>query len=97
MLPKNTWLREGLADLLDEVLSAERLSLHGYFNRDYISALISNFLKGDDALTFKIWTLIVFQLWYEDYLNVNSSTDISLFAARKLNVIRDSNAQSTVA
>jgi asparagine synthase (glutamine-hydrolysing) len=68
VLPKNTWLRQGLAGLIDNVLSPERLALHGYFDYEYISRLVSDFLKGDDALTFRIWTLIVFQLWYEDYL-----------------------------
>lgn len=69
VLPKNTWLRQGMSGLLNDVLSPGRLSLHGYFNHDYISSLVGDFLKGDDALTFKIWTLIVFQLWYEDYLS----------------------------
>ena len=66
VLPKNTWLREGLSGLIDGVLSRERLSLHGFFNRDYIDTLVNNFNRGDDSLTFRVWTLIVFQLWYED-------------------------------
>jgi asparagine synthase (glutamine-hydrolysing) len=69
VLPKNTWLREGLRNLLHEVLSPERLNVHGYFRHEYISSLIDRFLKGDDALTFKLWTLIVFQIWYEDHLS----------------------------
>ena len=69
VLPKNTWLREGMSGLLNEVLGPERLSLHGYFNSDYVASLIVAFMKGDDALTFKIWTLLVFQLWYEDHLS----------------------------
>jgi asparagine synthase (glutamine-hydrolysing) len=68
VLPKNTWLREGMSGMLDDVFSPERLSLHGYFNRETITSLIASFMKGNDALTFKIWTLMVFQLWYEDYL-----------------------------
>jgi asparagine synthase (glutamine-hydrolysing) len=69
VLPKNTWLREGMSGLLDDVLSPERLSIHGYFNYEYIASLIGSFRKGDDALTFKIWTLLVFQLWYEEHLS----------------------------
>jgi asparagine synthase (glutamine-hydrolysing) len=68
VLPKNTWLRQGLTGLIDNVLSPERLALHGYFDYEYISKLVANFMKGDDALTFRVWSLIVFQLWYEDYL-----------------------------
>ena len=68
VLPKNTWLRAGLRNLLSEALSPERLQLHGYFRHEYVAALIERFLKGDDALTFKLWTLIVFQMWYEDHV-----------------------------
>jgi asparagine synthase (glutamine-hydrolysing) len=68
VLPKNTWLREGMSGLLTDVLSPERLSLHGYFRFERISSLIADFMKGDDTLTFKIWTLLVFQIWYENYL-----------------------------
>jgi asparagine synthase (glutamine-hydrolysing) len=73
VLPKNTWLREGMSHLLADVLSPERLSLHGLFRHEYIAQLIARFLKGDDALTFKIWSLLVFQLWYEDHLGIDSS------------------------
>jgi asparagine synthase (glutamine-hydrolysing) len=84
VLPKNTWLREGLSGLIDDVLSAERLSLHGYFNRDYITSLVSNFMKGDDALTFRIWTLIVFQLWYEQHLGSGENANASFVDSREL-------------
>src|SRR4030095_10914243 len=31
VLPKNTWLRAGLSGLIGDVLSADRLALHGFF------------------------------------------------------------------
>jgi asparagine synthase (glutamine-hydrolysing) len=68
VLPKNTWLRKGMAITLRNVLSKERLAIHGYFNREYIDFLIQRFFDGDETLTFKIWTLIIFQIWYENYL-----------------------------
>ena len=68
VLPKNTWLREGMAITLQSVLSKERLAIHGYFSQKYIDSLIARFFGGDDTLTFKIWTLIIFQIWYENYL-----------------------------
>ncbi len=72
VLPKNTWLKSGLLPLLKDVLSAERLAIHGYFNGEYVDSLIQRFLNGDDALTFKIWTLMVFQIWYENYIKENA-------------------------
>lgn len=67
VLPKNTWLRAGLSGLLEDVLAPDRLALHGFFNFNYITSLKRSFLAGDDSLTFKLWTLIVFQLWFEEY------------------------------
>ncbi|MGZ8848015.1 MAG: asparagine synthase (glutamine-hydrolyzing) [Pyrinomonadaceae bacterium] len=89
VLPKNTWLRAGLSGLIDEVLAPDRLSLHGFFNRDYVSALVSNFMKGDDPLTFRVWTLIIFQLWYEDYLSLADAADTSYIDSREFAVLRD--------
>lgn len=68
VLPKNTWLRGGMAEMVRDVLSAERLSFHGFFNQDYVDALVTKFLSGNDTLTFKVWTLIIFQIWYENHL-----------------------------
>lgn len=71
VLPKNTWLRQGLAPLMQSVLSPERLQAHGYFDPVEVGRLVKRFQAGDDTLTFRVWTLMVFQLWYE---NVFEST-----------------------
>lgn len=68
VLPKNTWLRQGMLPVLKETLSGERTALHGYFNQNYIDGLVKRFVSGDDSLTFRIWTLVIFQVWYEDYI-----------------------------
>lgn len=73
VLPKNTWLRQGMSGMLNDIFSPERLSLHGYFKRERIMSIIDAFRRGDDSLTFKIWTLLVFQLWYEDHLAESQS------------------------
>jgi asparagine synthase (glutamine-hydrolysing) len=65
VLPKNTWLRNGMRPMMERDLSAERLSGQGLFNGDYITSLINRFLQGDDSLTFKLWTLMIFQVWFE--------------------------------
>jgi len=67
VLPKNTWLRAGMSGLPRDILSPERLAIHGYFEPNQVSSLIEGFRSGNDSLTFKLWTLIVFQLWYEQH------------------------------
>lgn len=68
VLPKNTWLRAGMSSLPRDILSPERLAIHGYFEPAQVDSLINDFLSGDDSLTFRLWTLIVFQIWYEQNL-----------------------------
>jgi asparagine synthase (glutamine-hydrolysing) len=67
VLPANTWLRAALAPFVDDVLSDERLASHGLYDPEYVRALRARFGAGDDALTFKVWTLVVFQLWFEEH------------------------------
>ena len=65
VLPKNTWLKTQALAKLVALLSPDRLAVHGLFDQRYVDNLLSSFMAGDDRLTFKVWTLIVFQLWYE--------------------------------
>lgn len=67
VLPANTWLRSALAPFVNVVLADERLAGHGLYDLDYVRTLRARFAAGDDALTFKVWTLVVFQLWYEGH------------------------------
>jgi asparagine synthase (glutamine-hydrolysing) len=65
VLPATTWLRNALGPMLDDVLADERLAVHGLYDAGYVRSLRSRFAAGDESLTFRIWTLVVFQLWYE--------------------------------
>lgn len=66
VLPANTWLRAALAPLLDRILADERLAVHGLYNPAAVRALRARFAAGDDAVTFKVWTLMAFQIWFEE-------------------------------
>jgi len=77
VLPKNTWFRTEPASLPNEVLSPQRLNLHGYFEIRFVKNLLERFMAGDDSLTFKVWTLMVFQWWYENWLEDKKSSRVS--------------------
>lgn len=63
VLPKNSWLRSEARHLIDEELSKDMIIGQGLFCWEYIEHLIKQFKNGDDAVTFKLWSLVVFQLW----------------------------------
>jgi asparagine synthase (glutamine-hydrolysing) len=75
VLPANTWLRAALAPLVDDVLADGRLAVHGLYTPAAVRALRERFAAGDDALTFKLWTLVVFQLWLEEHVGLSGSID----------------------
>jgi len=64
ILPKDQWLMKNKSFIL-KILSKENLGYHGFFNQDYVITLVEEFLKGKGYFVHKIWTLIMFQLWFE--------------------------------
>ena len=43
------------------------LKKHGFFDKQVIEENKRKYFNGDDSVNFKIWALIVFQGWYENY------------------------------
>jgi len=67
-LPINQWLKNDLSFLLDKYLNEKFLEDQGIFNSSYISDLKVSFLGGNESVFNKVWTLLVFQLWYEKWI-----------------------------
>jgi len=67
VLPVFDWLSGTLQDYLQEVLAADRISRHGLWNQEEVSRLLKRFLAGDKTKVAKIWNLMMFQIWWEQY------------------------------
>lgn len=67
-VPIARWLREDLRELLDDVLSRDRLCRQGYFDPSVVERLKWEHVerKRDNSST--LWSLLMFQLWAESYL-----------------------------
>ena len=66
--PMAKWLQTDLKDFVSTTLSASRLRNHGIFNHTSIQKIIyehNNRIEINDKL---IWSLLMFQLWYEKYI-----------------------------
>jgi asparagine synthase (glutamine-hydrolysing) len=68
ILPINQWLLESMEPYVRSLLSHQRLGRHGLFKPDYVQELVENFYRGGAQLANKLWALIVFQIWYESYM-----------------------------
>jgi len=63
VLPIDAWLSTDLRPLVLEVTSDAWLR-HGYFDPSVARRYVTEHLSGHANHTYKIWTIVMFQLWY---------------------------------
>ncbi len=68
-IPIAEWLKGRLNPLMHDMLSPERLSKQGLFNVEYVQKLINEHEKGAASHHKELWTLLVFQLWYSNFMS----------------------------
>jgi asparagine synthase (glutamine-hydrolysing) len=71
LMPVTEWLLNDLEDYVRATLSAERLSRHGIFNQSKVQELVDRLYStgGHYTEVNKVFSLIVFQEWYDLYMN----------------------------
>lgn len=67
-LPMETWLKNELKDLVREHLSPLAVQSHGLFNAAEVQRLVNAFYAGRTELHLKIWYLLMFQMWYNQWM-----------------------------
>jgi asparagine synthase (glutamine-hydrolysing) len=67
-MPVSKWLRGDLRELAGDLLSEDRLRRDGLFEPAYVQQLLANHLAGRQDNRKPLWTLLVFQLWYDRYI-----------------------------
>lgn len=67
-IPIAEWLKGRLNPLMHDLLDAKRLREQGLFDREYVGKLIVEHEKGVASHHKQLWTLLVFQLWYDNFL-----------------------------
>lgn len=66
--PVSKWLLGSLSNLIDvHLLNKNKLARQGIFSLSFIENLVADFRKGNQYLGKKVWSLIVFQLWYDKH------------------------------
>ncbi|MFV0388118.1 MAG: asparagine synthase (glutamine-hydrolyzing) [Pyrinomonadaceae bacterium] len=69
-IPVAKWLNGALNPLVHELLSPQRLKSQELFDPVYVSKLVSDHENGIANNYKQIWTLLVFELWYENFLKI---------------------------
>ncbi|MEM7344612.1 MAG: asparagine synthase (glutamine-hydrolyzing) [Chloroflexota bacterium] len=67
-MPVAYWLTGDLRDLMLDMLSEARLKRQGLFNYPYVKTLLDSHLSKQRDHRKELWTLLIFQLWHEKYI-----------------------------
>jgi asparagine synthase (glutamine-hydrolysing) len=68
-MPVAKWLTGPLRPLAEEMLSESRLKKQGFFEPAYVRTLLDEHQAGRSDNRKLLWTLLVFQLWYQRWAN----------------------------
>jgi asparagine synthase (glutamine-hydrolysing) len=69
-LPYGKWLEGPLSPLVDEYLSTGYLANQNIFDVQNVHSIIKQFAAGKrGATTYQLWSLVIFQIWYQMYFN----------------------------
>jgi asparagine synthase (glutamine-hydrolysing) len=67
-IPIAGWLKGSLNSLMHDLLAPERLKDQGLFDSGQVQKLIKEHEQGIASNHKQLWTLLVFQLWYDNFL-----------------------------
>ncbi len=66
-VPIAKWVKGPLKELFEELLSSDRISREGFFNPEYVTALLQDHLVNRKDNRKHLWTLLVWELWVNRY------------------------------
>ena len=67
-IPVKEWLKDELYEWMNDTLSQNNLSKHHFFNYDIVKSMIEDHKNNKYDHHLKLWTLLMFQEWYEKYI-----------------------------
>jgi len=69
--PMTQWLKSDLKNYVAEALSERNLKNHGLLNHETIRNILKEHFSGQEIHDTLIWSLLVFQRWFELYIEGN--------------------------
>jgi len=67
-VPINSWFKDELLQLKEDLLSEHYLKKQGIFNPDYVKKMNKSFNNSRLFYSRQLWSLISFQIWYKLYI-----------------------------
>jgi asparagine synthase (glutamine-hydrolysing) len=82
-VPVAEWLKGKLRPLARDLLSPERVRRAGVFNPDYITRLQDEHERGLANHRKLLWTLLMFELWHESFIETPRRIETSVTSSRE--------------
>ena len=67
-IPIEHWLSNELKEQVIFYLNDQKIVEQGVFKLEYVKQIKNNFFNGKKEYAVKIWTLLMFQMWYEKWM-----------------------------
>jgi len=67
-IPIATWLQKDLREYVEEYISEEKIKKQGLLQWEKVNEIKTKFFSGKKELDYKIWYLLMFQMWYEEWM-----------------------------
>ena len=77
-IPVAEWLKKKLKPLARDLLSAERIRRAGVFDPNYVTRLLDEHEKGIANHRKPLWTLLMFELWHESFIETPRRIETSV-------------------
>ena len=68
-VPLRRWLKEELRDYVNDTLSVDRIKRRGIFRPDYVQELLAWNETGQRDVSYTLFSLLCFEVWFEKYLD----------------------------
>jgi asparagine synthase (glutamine-hydrolysing) len=79
-IPVAEWLKKKLNPLTRDLLSAERVRRAGVFDPQYVTRLLDEHERGLANHRKPLWTLLMFELWHESFIETPRRIETSVTA-----------------
>lgn len=66
--PMTQWLKRDLKSFVTESLSQENLNRHGFLNFATVNRILDEHMSGKQIHDTLIWSMLIFQKWYDLYI-----------------------------
>jgi asparagine synthase (glutamine-hydrolysing) len=67
-IPLAAWMNNELKDMVNSYINEKSIKEQGLFNWEAVSRLKIAFFSGKSEYDFKLWYLLMFQMWYERWM-----------------------------